>query len=59
MKFDVRFKNIKICNSTYIFKIYSYVNLFGESGSLKLQLNFSQILSLNFNPYNNILGPYK
>ena len=40
MKFDLYFKNIENMQfNGYIFKIYSHVNFFSESCSLRLQLN--------------------
>ena len=40
MKFDMYFMNKKNMRfNGYIFKIYSHVNLFSESCSLKLQLS--------------------
>jgi len=40
MKFDMCFKNIKKMQFNYYnFKICSYINLFGESCSIKLQID--------------------
>ena len=59
MKFDMYFKNIKNMQfNIQIFKICNNVNLLSES-NLKLQLSLQPNFSINFDPLNNILVPYK